>query len=122
MPKELHELVGEPLGFGEDKIVKADGSESLIEKALLLNDLCEKFKGRLAGRKILLCFSTMEKHGTGLTLLEVLDEEDAHKRRVLVSWSILAKEVKQETLLGKNFLAGMLRQYGIKKGEFLKLL
>ena len=122
MPKELPELVGEPLGFGEQRIVKADGMDARIQKAILLNDICHKFKGKLPGRKLLLCFSETEKYGTGLSFMEILDFEDAYKFRVLLSMHILAKEVKEKTEMGTDFLEVLRRTYGIKEKEFLALL
>lgn len=129
MPRELPELMGEPLGFGEAQLTQIDGSDMLIEKAFSLNDVCSKLKGKLHQRKVLLCFATSPQLGECIAILDVLDRENADGKRLLSFWSIplryLQEDACETNLQLKtrcNLLLYIKRQYGITEDQLLKLL
>ena len=80
MPKEIAQLVGQPLGWDMFDIREEDGFRVIIERAVSISDLCtqhcannaDDFDGKVTA---LLCFYKDHKHGPVVAYLEILDLE-----------------------------------------------
>lgn len=121
MPREHPELVGQPIGWDMFEVKQADGSITLIERAVSITDLC-KIDDPIGKRQILLCFFTDQKHGPCVASLDILDLESyVLSEEVGLSMTRIT-DIDEETELGQLFLRRLEHNYGADYGKVLDLI
>lgn len=121
MPREHPELVGQPIGWDMFECKQADGSNTLIERAVAITDLC-KIDGDIGKRQIFLCFFTDQKHGPCVASLDILDlEEHLLSEQVGLAMTTIL-DIEEETDLGQLFLRRLEHFYNADYGKVLEVI
>lgn len=123
MPRELPELVGQPLGWDMLKVTQQDGSETLIERAVSIGDICPRLGENTPGHEqAVLCFFTDQKHGPCVAFLVILDiEKQLLSEKVRLTMTTILS-IRERSVLGENFLNVIEDVYGAEKSEVARVV
>ncbi len=122
MPRELPELIGEPLSWdGHLRLQQPDGSEVLIEKAISISDICPSYTGE-GTRQCLLCFFDGQEDGPCVAYLITVEIEKRKKTYGICGGWETARNVKEQNEQGIDFLDRLQEACGVRKDDILKLL
>lgn len=107
MPRELPELIGEPIGFGLTRITREDERDVLIERAVNISDLCTDLR---PNHKMLLLLGTLEGEKQGVVIAETRNDG-----RALMTLGFTTRPLNQDQ---KNLLKDVCATYGISLKKF----
>lgn len=118
MPREMPELVGEPLGFDQCDFALPDGRSANIERAINITDLCPRLAPNM---RVLLCFTTSQKYG--LCVIPVESERREGEEHVRIIHHALPCSSLRETIACHPWFQHLLEaDYGLPLEQFFQLV